>query len=127
METHREFSAFNPVKEHWTAYIERACYYFIANDVKTNEKKRVNPSKNYLARKMEVLQDLALNLASLELNLASLELKLKLFLQELKNLALILQELARKNCKIIFLQDICKTCIFLASLSLLGFILWLWT
>ena len=33
---------------------------------------------------------------------------MKLFLQELKNLALILQELARKNCKIIFLQDIIK-------------------
>ena len=40
MATHGEFSAFNPVKEHWTAYIERAHYYFIANDVKTDEKKR---------------------------------------------------------------------------------------
>ena len=40
MATHGEFSAFNPVKEHWTAYIERARYYFIANDVKTDEKKR---------------------------------------------------------------------------------------
>ena len=30
---------------------------------------------------------------------------MKLFLQELKNLALILQKLVRKNCKIIFLQD----------------------
>ena len=39
MATHGEFSAFNPVKEHWTAYIERAHYYFIANDVKTDEKK----------------------------------------------------------------------------------------
>ena len=40
MATHGEFSAFNPVKEHWGAYIERARYYFIANDVKTDEKKR---------------------------------------------------------------------------------------
>ena len=39
MATHGEFSAFNPLKEHWTAYIERARYYFIANDVKTDEKK----------------------------------------------------------------------------------------
>ena len=39
---------------------------------------------------------------------ARLALKMKLFLQELKNLALILQELARKNCKIIFLQDMIK-------------------
>ena len=47
---------------------------------------------------MQDLQDLALNLASLAL-------KIKLFLQELKNLELILQELTRKICKIIFLQD----------------------
>ena len=59
------------------------------------------PSENHLARKMQVLQDLALNLASFAL-------KMKLFLQELKNLALILQELARKICKIISLQDIIK-------------------
>ena len=39
MATHGEFSAFNPVKEYWTAHIERARYYFIANDVKTDEKK----------------------------------------------------------------------------------------
>ena len=39
MATHGEFSAFNPVKEHRTAHIERARYYFIANDVKTDEKK----------------------------------------------------------------------------------------
>ena len=37
--THGELSAFNPAKEHWTAYIERARYYFIANDVKSDEKK----------------------------------------------------------------------------------------
>ena len=40
MATHGELSAFNPAKEHWTAYIEKACYYFIANDVKSDEKKR---------------------------------------------------------------------------------------
>ena len=39
MATHGELSAFNPVKEHWTSYIERARYYFIANDVKADEKK----------------------------------------------------------------------------------------
>jgi len=40
MATHGELSAFNPAKEHWTAYIERVRFYFIANDVKTDEKKR---------------------------------------------------------------------------------------
>jgi len=39
MATHGELSALNPAKEHWTAYIERARYYFIANDVKTDENK----------------------------------------------------------------------------------------
>ena len=38
MATHGEFSVFNPAKEHCTAYIERARYYFIANDVKSDEK-----------------------------------------------------------------------------------------
>ena len=39
MATHGELSAFNPTKEQWTSYIERAHYYFIANDVKSDEKK----------------------------------------------------------------------------------------
>ena len=39
MATHGELSAFNSAKEHWTAYIERACYYFITNEVKSDEKK----------------------------------------------------------------------------------------
>ena len=39
MATHGELSAFNPTKEQWTSYIERARYYFIANDVKSDEKK----------------------------------------------------------------------------------------
>ena len=39
MATHGELSAFNPAKEHWKSYIERARYYFIANDVKSDEKK----------------------------------------------------------------------------------------
>ena len=43
---------------------------------------------------LQDLQDLAQNLASLAL-------KMKLFLQDTKNLA-------RKNCKIIFLQDLIK-------------------
>ena len=64
------------------------------------------PGKNHLARSIQVLQVFLLqDLQDLALNLVSLALKMKLFLQELKNLALILQELARKNCKIIFLQD----------------------
>ena len=63
-------------------------------------------SKNHLARKMQVLQEYFLqDLQDLALNLVSLTLKMKLFLQELKNPALTLQELARKMCKIIFLQD----------------------
>ena len=45
----------------------------------------VHPSKNGLARNMHILQDLAQNLASLAL-------KMKLFLQDMKNLARILQE-----------------------------------
>ena len=54
------------------------------------------PSKNHLARNMQVLQVFFLqDLQDLALNLESLALKIKLFLQELKNLALILQELAR--------------------------------
>ena len=58
---------------------------------------------------MQVLQVFFFqNLQDLALNLARLALKMKLFLQELKNLALILHELARKNCKIIFLQDMIK-------------------
>ena len=66
-----------------------------------------------------ILQEICKSCKDLALNLASLALKMKFFLQELKNLALILQELARKNCKIIFLQDMskkntCKTCTFLA-------------
>ena len=75
------------------------------------------PSKNHLARKMQVLQGFFLE----ALNLTSLAQKMKLFLQELKNLTLILKELARKNCKIIFLQDMIKMlqenylAIFLAS------------
>ena len=39
MATHGELSAFNPAKKHWTSYIERARYYFIANEVKTDKKK----------------------------------------------------------------------------------------
>ena len=61
-------------------------------------------SINHLARKVQVLQDLQ----DLALNLASLALKMQVFLQKLKNLALILQELARKLCKIMFLQDMIK-------------------
>ena len=38
MATHGELSAFNPVQEHWTAYIEGA-HQFIANDAKKDEKK----------------------------------------------------------------------------------------
>ena len=40
MATHGELSVFNPAKEYWTAYIESARYYFIANDVKSDEKKQ---------------------------------------------------------------------------------------
>ena len=40
MATHGTLSAFNPAKEHWTAYTERLQYYFIANEVKSDEKKR---------------------------------------------------------------------------------------
>ena len=59
-------------------------------------------SKNRLARNMQVLQVFFLqHLQDLALNLARLALKMKRFLQELT----ILQELARKNCKIICLQD----------------------
>ena len=51
------------------------------------------PSKNHLARNMQVLQVFFLqDLQDIALNLESLALKMKLFLQELKNLALILQE-----------------------------------
>ena len=48
------------------------------------------PSKNCLARNMQVLQVFFLqDLQDLALNLARLALKMKLFLQELNNLALI--------------------------------------
>ena len=53
----------------------------------------VYPSKNHLARNIQILQVFFLqDLQDLVLNLASLALKMKLFLQELKNLARILQE-----------------------------------
>ena len=54
------------------------------------------PSKNRLARNIQMLQ--VFFLQDLAQNLASLALKMKLFLQDMKNLA-------RKFCKIIFLQD----------------------
>ena len=51
------------------------------------------PSKNRLARNMQILQVFFLqDLQDLALNLASLALKMKLFLQDIKNLARILQE-----------------------------------
>ena len=57
------------------------------------------PSKNRLAKNIEILQVFFLqDLQGLALNLASFALKMKLFLQDMKNLV-------RKNCKIIFLQD----------------------
>ena len=50
---------------------------------------------------MQVVQVFFLqDLQDLALNLARLALKMKLFLQELKYLAPIMQELARKNCKV---------------------------
>ena len=39
MATHGTLSAFNPNKEPWTAYTERLHYYFVANEVKSDEKK----------------------------------------------------------------------------------------
>ena len=54
------------------------------------------PSKNHLARNIHILQ--VFFLQDLAQNLASLALKMKFFLQDMKNLA-------RKICKIIFLQD----------------------
>ena len=57
-----------------------------------------SPSKNRLERNMQILQ--VFFLQDLQ-DLASLALKMKLFLQDMKNLA-------RKICKIIFLQDSCK-------------------
>ena len=67
------------------------------------------PSKNRLARNIQVLQafflqNLALNLVATYL--ASLALKMKLFLQD-KNSC---NDLARNNCKIIFLQGLIKSC-----------------
>ena len=51
------------------------------------------PSKNRLARNIQILQVFTLqDLQDLALNLASLALKMKLFLQDIKNLARILQE-----------------------------------
>ena len=51
------------------------------------------PSKNGLARHMQILQVFILqDLQDLAQNLASLALKMKLFLQDMKNLARILQE-----------------------------------
>ena len=62
------------------------------------------PSKNRLARSIQILQVSFLqDLQDLVQNLASLALKMKLFLQDMKNLARILQEnFARKfSCKIL--------------------------
>ena len=51
------------------------------------------PSKNGLARNMQILQVFFLqDLQNLAQNLASLALKMKLFLQDMKNLARLLQE-----------------------------------
>ena len=40
MATHCSVSAFEPSKEDWTSYVERLPFYFIANDVESEEKKR---------------------------------------------------------------------------------------
>ena len=56
--------------------------------------------KNCLARNIQIWQ--VFFLQDLTQNLASLALKMKLFLQDMKNLA-------RKFCKIIFLQDFDQT------------------
>ena len=61
------------------------------------------PSENHLARNMQVLQVFFLqDLQDLALNLASFALQMSLFLQELKNLALIWQEKTARqfSCKI---------------------------
>ena len=51
------------------------------------------PSKNHLARNIQILQVFFLqDLQDLTQNLASLAIKMKLFLQDMKNLARILQE-----------------------------------
>ena len=51
------------------------------------------PSKNHLARNIQIFQVFFLqDLQDLAQNLASLALKMKLFLQDMKNLARILQE-----------------------------------
>ena len=60
---------------------------------------RIIPSKNCLARNIQILQ--VFFLEDLALNLASLALKMKLFLQDMKNLA-------RKLSYNFFLQDSCK-------------------
>ena len=74
----------------------------------------VLPSKNRLARNIQILQVFFLqDLQDLALNLASLALKMKLFLQDMKNLARILQDkfsrlfcrkILIKSCKKIILQ-----------------------
>ena len=59
MATNGEFSAFNPVNEHWTAYIERTRYYFIANDIKTDEKKRAILFSGYGPKTYQTISSIA--------------------------------------------------------------------
>ena len=40
MATHGTVHPFHPAKEEWSTYIERLSFYFSANDVTTDEKKR---------------------------------------------------------------------------------------
>ena len=77
--------------------IGNLCHVPYAYDINT-------PSKNRFASIF--LTRLARSCTKSCTNLVSLALKMKLFLQDIKNLARILH--ARKNCKIIFFQDLIK-------------------
>ena len=40
MATHGRLEKFEPEKDDWTIYVESLCYYFLANEVTTEAKKR---------------------------------------------------------------------------------------